>query len=68
MAESQQDRVSYSFGRKINTAKYETADIHISFSTDVRKGETTEDALERAVEFVEQKVLDKCDEIRDAYK
>jgi hypothetical protein len=68
MAEGQLDRVSYSFGRKLNTAKFETADVHISYSTDVRKGETMEDALDRAIAFVEPKVMDKCDEIRDACK
>ena len=66
MSESTPDRVSYSFGRKISTGKFETADVHISYSTDVKKGENIEAALERAVEFVETKVMEKCDEIRDA--
>lgn len=64
----EQDRVSYSFGRKISTAKFETADVHISYSSDVKEGETPDEALERLAEFVEKKVMDKCDEIRDVFK
>jgi len=67
-AEITADRISYSFGRKINTAKYESADVHVSLSTDLRKGETVAQALERAAKIVEDQVMEKCDEIRDAYK
>jgi hypothetical protein len=65
----EQDRISFSFGRKLSTPiKYEMADVHISLSTDVRKGETIEQAIARAAEIVEKQVLDKCDEIRDSFK
>lgn len=64
----QPDRISYSFGRKISTAQYESADVHISLSTDLREGETVEKAIQRAAKIVETEVLDKCDEIRSAYK
>jgi len=47
------DRVSYSFGRKLNLGNYESADFHISYSTDVEAGETKKDAMARAVKFVE---------------
>lgn len=50
MAEKQQDRVSYSFGMKLSLpTKYESADFHISMSSDVEVGfaETLETTLER---------------------
>lgn len=53
MAEGQPDRVSYSFGMKINIGNFQNVDFHLSYSTDCKEGETKEDAMERAGAFVE---------------
>jgi len=55
MTNNQEDRVSYSFGMKINIGNYQSVDFHLSYSTDVKDGETREDAMERATEFVQAK-------------
>lgn len=56
------DRISYSFGCKINMGNYESVDVHMSLSTDVSEGETLDKALKRAQKFVESKVEEKRDE------
>ena len=58
----QPDRISYSFGMKINMGNYESVDVHMSLSTDVAEGETQEKALKRAQKFVESKVEEKHEE------
>ena len=65
---AEQDRVSYSFGMKINLGNYESADFHISYSTDVKPGETRADALERAVEFIEAEADTKYEQIKGTKK
>lgn len=48
MNEKQNDRVSFSFGMKLSLpAKYESADFHVSLTSDVNEGETVEQALDR---------------------
>lgn len=56
------DRISYSFGCKINMGNYETVDIHMSYSTDVRGDEAVTDTLKRAQEFVEEQIEEKQNE------
>lgn len=64
MTEHNPDRVSYSFGMKVNMGNYESADFHVSYSTDLKKGETAKDALARAITFVENESEVKLDELR----
>jgi len=40
MTEKTTDRISYSEGVKINIGDYESRDVHISYSTDVKKRKT----------------------------
>lgn len=47
------DRISYSAGMKVNIGNYESADFHVSMSSDVSKGETSEEALARIAKFVD---------------
>ena len=61
MAESQEDRVSYSFGLKLNIGNYQSLDYHMSYSTDVKDGETPDVAMERARTFVQQKADEEYD-------
>ena len=49
------DRVSYSFGLKLSK-NYQTLDFHISHESDVRDGETPDEAHERVRLSVEEKV------------
>lgn len=51
---SQQDRISYSAGRKISDGDYGSYDFHVSMSTDVQEGESLKDATQRAVKQVEK--------------
>jgi hypothetical protein len=61
---SELDRISYAMGIKVNLGNYESADVHISFSTDVKSGETKEQALKRAAKFVENEIDKKHDELK----
>ena len=58
------DRVSYSFGMKVNMGNYESADFHVSYSTDVNEDESLKGALARAIAFVEDQSEMKLDELR----
>lgn len=66
MMSKELDRISYSFGCKINMGNYESVDIHMSLSTDVSEGETLDKALKRAQKFVEAKIEEKRDEFVEA--
>lgn len=46
------DRVSYSAGRKASK-DWQSKDIHFSYSSEVRPGETHQDATRRVIEYVE---------------
>jgi hypothetical protein len=52
----EQDRLSYSFGVKMNIGNYQSVDFHISYSSDVKEGETPDKALTRIKKYVEAKV------------
>ena len=52
--ETQQDRVSYSYGIKLSDGHYGSRDAHVSYSSDVKEGETKEQAMARVKTFVEQ--------------
>lgn len=61
--QTQADRVNYSFGMKIGLGDYSSADFHLSLSSDVRSGETVEEAFERVKTFVEERVEKEYEEI-----
>jgi len=48
--------VNYSFSVKINMGNYESCSIGASLSSDVKKGESISQALERVSEIVEKEV------------
>ncbi|NBW99425.1 hypothetical protein EBR03_07620 [bacterium] len=58
----EQDRISYSAGMKVNIGNYESADFHVSMSSDVRAKETPEQALKRIAEFVDGELEKKIRE------
>jgi len=58
-----EDRVSYSMGIKVNLGNYQSADVHISYSTDVKKGETPQQALNRSQKFVEDNVEEQHEKL-----
>jgi hypothetical protein len=60
------DRISYGYSVKLNTGNYESADYHASMSTDLREGETPQQAMARAQEFVESVVRERVQALRPA--
>lgn len=58
------DRISYSFGMKVNLGNYESADFHISMSSTVKNGETPEEAMARLQKFVEDEADKKREQIK----
>jgi hypothetical protein len=47
------DRVSFSYGQKVpGEERFSSVDLHLSDSTDIRAGETAEQAMARAKRFV----------------
>lgn len=47
------DRISYSEGIKVNIGDYESRDVHVSYSTDVKSKEKSSDAIKRARKTVQ---------------
>ncbi len=47
------ERVSYSFGMKVNLGNYQSADFHVSLSSDVQSNETSVTAYNRVKKEVE---------------
>lgn len=64
----QPDRISYSLGMKVNLGNYESADFHISLSSDVESGETNEQALSRLQSFVEDACAREFEKLKEAKK
>lgn len=56
------DKVSFSSGRKISDGNYGSFDVHCSVSTEVRVGEGLEEAMDRAIVFVEKTLAKKVRE------
>jgi hypothetical protein len=52
---SENDRVSYSFGAKINIGNYQSIDFHVSYSSDVKDDEKADSAYGRVKKYVESK-------------
>ena len=52
----EQDRISYSEGVKVNIGDYESRDVHISYSTNVRDKEKPTDTFKRAKKVVRQEL------------
>jgi hypothetical protein len=64
---SQNDRISYSFGMKLSLpAKYESADFHISMTSDVNEGEGESRAMNRIKNFVHAEVTKAYEAIRQS--
>ena len=59
--EGNNDRVSYSFGLKLNIGNYQSLDFHMSYSTDVKDGENEDVAMDRARKFVQRKIDEEYD-------
>jgi len=62
---SQNERVSYSFGFKMNLGNYESTDMHFSFSRDVKEGETEAVAMVKTMEFVDAVAKRKMKSMRE---
>ena len=62
------DRVEISIGRTIPMGNYESIRMDVGFGSDVRKGETLDDAFKRVVEKVESKIEELCEPIEAKLK
>ena len=56
--------MSYSFGMKCSLAKYESGDFHFTLTSDVKDGESVEQAFERVKKHVEDESEKKFDELQ----
>ncbi len=61
---SENDRISYSFGAKINIGNYQSIDFHISYSSEVKPDEKTDTAYSRVKKYVESKAEFEIDKIQ----
>lgn len=67
MTNTQPDRVSFSFGMKLQTeVKYESADFHVSLTSDVKSNETPEQAFNRVKAEVEKYATQVYSQIRNS--
>lgn len=64
--EKQQDRISFSLGRKINLGNYESQDVHISYSSDCNEGESIKDAHKRVSAVVKALIDNEIKQIAKA--
>lgn len=63
---SDNDRVNYSMGMKLNIGNYQSIDFHASMSSDVKEEETWNQAYLRCMTFIEEKLEKKREEILGA--
>lgn len=67
MKQNQNDRVSFSFGMKLSLpTKYESADFHVSMTSDVEETESTEGAFNRVKNEVNTYVNKLYSQIRES--
>jgi len=55
------DRLTYTFGVKMNIGNYQNVDFNVSYSSDVKSGETTDKAYARIKKYVEQKIEEEVE-------
>lgn len=61
------DQVSYTFGMKLNTRQYENATFTVSLRSDVKDGETLDQAFKRVKDWVEERAERDLVNIRAVY-
>jgi len=57
------DRINYTFGFKRNLGNYQTAHASLTYSSEVKPGETSIDAYGRVVKFVEDEIEKKWNQM-----
>lgn len=62
------DRLSYSEAVKVNIGDYESRSVHISYSSDVNKGESFDDACKRVTSMVKKKLYASEKKIRESIR
>ena len=62
------DRLSYSFGAKINIGNYQNVDFNVTYSSDIKSGETPDKAFARIKKYVEQKVEEEVETAQRDFK
>lgn len=64
----QLDRVSYSFGMKLNVGNYESVDFHVSLASDVEDGESFQEAMDAVKKEVEEYAKKTYTTLRESNK
>lgn len=57
------DRIHVSYDRKINVGNYESVGVGVGYSTDIKKGETPDQACDRAEALAAKKLTEFCEPI-----
>ena len=68
MREGQPSRVSYSQSVKINIGDYESKDIFLNYASDLKKGETFNQAVDRIQKIVDARILIMERKIRNQFE
>jgi hypothetical protein len=62
------DRVEIAYDFTVNLGNFENVKVHVGYASDVKHGETPEQAYERVDAFVSEKVSKEVEEARKAAK
>jgi vacuolar-type H+-ATPase subunit D/Vma8 len=57
------DRLSYSFGVKVNIGNFQNVDLHISYSSDVKSDESLDNAFKRIKKYVEKRIEAEVEQV-----
>lgn len=66
--ENQGDRLSYSFGVKMNIGNYQNIDLNVEYASDVRSDETPDKAFVRIKKYVEKKIEQEISLAQEDFK
>ena len=68
MKNTTNDRLLYSESVKVNIGDYESRDVHISYSSDINKDESFDDAYKRVSSMVKKKLYVSEKKIRESIR
>ena len=62
------DRVTVTFTRKYNVAKFESIDLHVGYSSDKQADETVAEAFERIEAQTQEEFEKLCNQVEKTHK
>ena len=62
------DRVEIAYDFTVNLGNFENVKVHVGYASDVKQGETTDEAYSRVDDFVSEKISKEVEEARKAAK